>query len=136
MTLAAVMYAKDLDRLVAFYTALGLTVDEAQRGDYAVLMGPRVELSIVQIPEHIASQIEISNPPQARSRTPIKLVFFVPSIDGALEAARLHGGRVDDGSKRWQFRGHTVQDAIDPEGNLFQLRQPLSDRVSGQRPAD
>ena len=61
MTLAAVMYAKDLDRLVAFYTALGLSVDEAQPGDYAVLTGPQVELSIVQIPEHIASQIEIRN---------------------------------------------------------------------------
>jgi predicted enzyme related to lactoylglutathione lyase len=126
MTLAAVMYAKDLDRLVAFYSALGLTVDEAQRGDYAVLTAPQVELSIVQIPEPIASQIEIANPPQARSRTPIKLAFVVPSIDRALEAARARGGRVDDGAKRWQFRGHAIQDAVDPEGNQYQLREPLS----------
>jgi predicted enzyme related to lactoylglutathione lyase len=125
MTLAAVIYAKDLDRLVAFYSALGLTIAEAEHGDYAVLTAPHVELSVVQIPRHIASQIEISNPPQARSQTPIKLVFVVPSIDGALEAARARGGRVDEGSKRWPFRGHAVQDAIDPEGNQYQLREPL-----------
>ncbi len=119
------MYAKSLDRLVAFYTALGLSVDEIQHGDYAVLTGPQVELSIVQAPEHIASQIEISDPPQARSQAAIKLVFVVPSVEVALEAARLLGGRADEGSKRWKFRGHSIQDAIDPEGNKYQLREAL-----------
>jgi catechol 2,3-dioxygenase-like lactoylglutathione lyase family enzyme len=125
MTLAAVLYAKNLDRLVEFYTTLGLVVDESEHGDYAVLTGRRVELSIVQVPEPIASQIEISNPPQVRSRTPIKLVFFVPSIETTLLATERLGGRIGDGSKRWQFRGHAVQDAVDPEGNQYQLREPL-----------
>jgi len=125
MTHAAVMYAKDLERIVVFYTALGLKVDESQPGDYAVLTGPELELSIVQIPQDIASKIEISSPPQARERTPIKLAFIVHSIDETLEATRLLGGRVKDGSKRWQFRGHAIQDAIDPEGNVYQLREPL-----------
>jgi len=123
---AAVVYAKDLDRMVAFYTALGLTVDEFARGDYAVLIGgAELELSVIQIPERIASQIRLSEPPQAREDTPIKLVFFVPSIDETLAAASLLGGRVKDGSKRWQFRGHAVQDAVDPEGNVYQLRAAL-----------
>ena len=125
MSHAAVVYAKDLDRMVAFYAALGLTVDEAQRGDYAVLMGPELELSIVQIPERIASQIELSNPPEVRERTPIKLAFLVSSIDETLTATRVLGGRVKDDSKRWQFRGHAIQDAVDPEGNVYQLREPL-----------
>jgi predicted enzyme related to lactoylglutathione lyase len=123
---AAVVYAKDLDRMVAFYTALGLTLDEFGRGDYAVLIGEaESELSLVQIPERIASQIVLSEPPQARESTPIKLVFFVPSIDETLAAASRLGGRVKDGSKRWEFRGHAVQDAVDPEGNVFQLRAAL-----------
>jgi hypothetical protein len=125
MTLAAVLYAKNLERLAEFYTTLGLVVDESVRGDFAVLMGPGVELSIVQIPEPIASQIEISDPPQARSRTPIKLVFFVASIDATLAAAGRLGGRIGDGSQRWQFRGHAVQDTVDPEGNQYQLRERL-----------
>lgn len=125
MTHAAVMYAKDLERIAEFYTALGLKVDESQPGDYAVLTGPELELSIVQIPQAMASRIEISNPPQARESAPIKLAFVVSSIDETLEAARLLGGRIQDGSKRWRFRGHAIQDAIDPEGNVYQLREPL-----------
>jgi predicted enzyme related to lactoylglutathione lyase len=125
MALAAVMYAKNLDSLVAFYATFGLAVDETERGEYAVLTGPRVELSIIQIPAHLASAIEISSPPKVRSRTPIKLVFVVSSIDEALKAARLLGGRTEENSKRWQFRGHAIQDAIDPEGNQYQLREPL-----------
>lgn len=125
MTLAAVLYAKDLDKLVEFYTTVGLVVDESERGHYAVLTGRGVELSIIQVPEPIASQIEVSDPPQTRSRTPIKLVFFVPSIEAALQAARQLGGRVGNDSKRWEFRGHAVQDAVDPEGNQYQLREPL-----------
>ncbi len=125
MTLAAVLYAKNLDRLVELYTTLGLVVDEFQHGDYAVLTAPGVELSIVQVPEPVASQIEISSPPQVRSRTPIKLVFFVSSIEPTLLAAARLGGRIGDGSKRWQFRDHAVQDAVDPEGNQYQLREPL-----------
>jgi catechol 2,3-dioxygenase-like lactoylglutathione lyase family enzyme len=119
------MYAKDLERIAEFYTALGLKVDESQPGDYAVLTGPELELSIVQIPQAMASRIEISNPPQARESAPIKLAFVVSSIDETLEAARLLGGRIQDGSKRWRFRGHAIQDAIDPEGNVYQLREPL-----------
>jgi len=64
-------------------------------------------------------------PPQARESTPIKLAFLVPSIDEALAAAGLLGGRVKEGSKRWQFRGHAIQDAVDPEGNVYQLREAL-----------
>src|SRR5262245_23099360 len=123
--LAAVLYAKALGPLVEFYATLGLAVDEHDPGDFAVLVGPGVELSIVQIPERFASQIEISSPPRVRSSTPIKLVFFVPSIDSALDAAQRLGGRVDESAKRWQFRGHAVQDAVDPEGNQYQLRAPL-----------
>jgi hypothetical protein len=125
VTLAAVLYAKELDRLVEFYATVGLVVDESEHGHYAVLTGRGVELSIIQVPEPIASQIDIANPPQTRSRTPIKLAFFVPSIAAALEAGRRLGGRVDAASKRWEFRGHAVQDAVDPEGNQYQLREPL-----------
>jgi len=120
---AAVVYAKELERMVAFYAALGLEVEEKLPGDYAVLTAPQAELSLVQIPEPIASRIEISDPAQIRERTPIKLAFVVPSIDRALDAAESKGGRVHAGSKRWEFRGYRIQDAVDPEGNVYQLRE-------------
>jgi hypothetical protein len=125
MVTGAVLYAKQLTNLVDFYATLGLEVDELQPGDYAVLKGAAGELSIVQIPDHLAAQIEIAIPPEIRSRTPIKLAFVVSSIDYALEAASSLGGSTDDGSRRWEFRGHAIQDAIDPEGNVYQLRERL-----------
>lgn len=126
MTAAAVIYAKDLERLVAFYAALGLEVDEIE-SDFAVLLGAGLELSIVQIPGPIAAQIAISTPPQARTKTPIKLAILVPSIDKSIEATQAFGGRIKEDAKRWQFRGHALQDAIDPEGNVYQLRERLRD---------
>lgn len=120
------IYAKDLERLVAFYAALGLKIDEAE-SDFAVLLGAGLELSIVQIPGPIAAQIEILTPPQARTRTPIKLAILVRSIDKALEATQALGGRIKEDAKRWQFRGHALQDAVDPEGNVYQLRERLRD---------
>lgn len=126
MTAAAVIYAKDLERLVAFYAALGLEVDEIE-SDFAVLLGAGLELSIVQIPGPIAAQIAISTPPQARTKTPIKLAILVPSIDKSIEATQAFGGRIKEDAKRWQFRGHALQDAVDPEGNVYQLRERLRD---------
>jgi predicted enzyme related to lactoylglutathione lyase len=125
MLLAAVIYAKNLDRLVAFYGALGLNMDEGKLGDYAVLTGPETEISVVQIPDHVASRVDLSEPSQARENTPIKLVFFVESIEETLAATLVLGGRLQDGSKRWHFRGHAIQDAVDPEGNIYQLREAL-----------
>lgn len=125
MSHATIMYVKDLGRMIEFYTALGLTVDGAQDGDYAVLTGPQCQLSLVQVPKDIAARIEIATPPQAREETSIKLVFVVSSIDQTLQTTGALGGRVKDGSKRCHFRRHAVQDAIDPEGNVYQLREPL-----------
>jgi predicted enzyme related to lactoylglutathione lyase len=125
MANAAVMYVTDLERMVQFYAELGLKLEETKRGEYAVLAGPQFEMSIIQIPRHLASQINPSEPPQAREQTPIKLVFFVPSIDAALKAAGSLGGQSKADSRRWQFRGHAIQDAIDPEGNVYQLREAL-----------
>ncbi len=118
--IGAVIYAKELDKLVAFYASFGFEVVEAEPGDYAVLAAAGTELSIVQIPERIAAGIEIAEPPEVRGSSPVKLSFEVTSIDEALAAALL-GGRIIEVAGRWEFRGKVVQDAIDPEGNIYQL---------------
>jgi predicted enzyme related to lactoylglutathione lyase len=125
MANAAVMYVTDLDKMVQFYAQLGLKLEETKRGEYAVLAGLHFEMSFIQSPRPLASQINASKPPQAREQTPIKLVFIVPSIDVALEAGVSLGGQIKADSRKWQFRGHTIQDAIDLEGNVYQLRELL-----------
>ncbi|MEO7082818.1 MAG: hypothetical protein ABI085_00790 [Gemmatimonadaceae bacterium] len=49
----------------------------------------------MQIPPKVAASIEIEEPPLRRSETPIKLVFSVPSLAAAREAAANLGGRVE-----------------------------------------
>jgi hypothetical protein len=59
----AVLYAKDVDRVVAFYSGLvGLKIRRRQR-DHIVLESPVFHLVILRIPKHRADSIEIENPP-------------------------------------------------------------------------
>ena len=76
----AVIFAKDVDKLSCFYSgAFGLEVifNDAEK---SVLESEYVTLTIHGIPEKIAQTINISEPPNVREATPIKLCFSVKSI--------------------------------------------------------
>jgi len=121
----AVLYAKDLQRLVAFYAAVtGLDVQSVQKG-FAVLGGEPSRLVIVRIPKHIADAIDIATPPERREDTPIKLVFSVDDIAGVRNRAAELGGILDAVEREWEFEGARVCDGHDPEGNVFQVRQAV-----------
>ncbi|MGO9454181.1 MAG: VOC family protein [Candidatus Binataceae bacterium] len=118
----AVLYAKNLVRVQAFYQAvLGLDVEQTDN-DHVVLTSPAFQLVILKPPEHIASSIEIENPPRRRTETPIKLVFEVASISAARAIAHQHGGKLSPPDREWNFQGYRVCDGQDPEGNVIQFR--------------
>lgn len=116
------VYAKDTGRLAEFYRAvLGLHV--AHRGDgLVVLRSPGFELVVHGIPAHIAGQITITAPPQLRDEAALKFFFPVPSLDQAAATALALGGQLFD--DQWQGPDFLVRNGHDPEGNIFQLRQP------------
>ncbi len=118
------VYAKDTARLAEFYRAvLGLHV--AHSGDgLVVLRSPGFELVVHGIPPHIAAQITITAPPQLRDEAAFKFFFPVPSLEQAAATALGLGGQLFDDS--WQGPGFLVRNGHDPEGNLFQLRQPTA----------
>jgi predicted enzyme related to lactoylglutathione lyase len=119
----AVLYAKSLSRLQAFYRdVLGFEVESAQR-DHVVLVSPALQLVIVEIPARTSASITIEEPPRLRTESPTKLIFQTPSIAEVRETARAHGGDVLPPDREWDFQGDRVCDANDPEGNVFQLRQ-------------
>lgn len=123
---AAVLYAKDVARLRPFYeNVLELEV-ETTASDHVILASPAFRLFIVAIPAHIASSIQIGEPPALRSESPTKLVFSTRSIAGARATARGYGGDVLPAEREWEFEGNRLCDGNDPEGNVFQLRE---DRV-------
>jgi catechol 2,3-dioxygenase-like lactoylglutathione lyase family enzyme len=120
-----VVYVVDLDRMTRFYAeVLGLEVVEHEPGDVATLESGAVTLSLVRIPDEVAAEIVIADPPARREDVALKLSFPVASIARAREAAAAAGGIVDDPDHEWEFRGNIVCDGHDPEGNVVSLRAP------------
>jgi len=115
------IYAKDLSRLSEFYASvLGLSRSHSEP-DLVVLRSPDIQLTLHAIPDHIAASISISTPPQRREDAALKFFFTVPSIATASQVASALGGEFLP--EQWQGQGFRVCNAVDPEGNIFQVRE-------------
>lgn len=119
-----VVYAKEVGRVAAFYAAVaGLDlVDEAD--GYVALASDALELVVVRVPDAVAETIEVAVPPARRTETPLKPVLPVADIATARARAPGLGGVVDPPAREWRWGDTTVCDGNDPEGNVFQLRDP------------
>jgi predicted enzyme related to lactoylglutathione lyase len=121
---AAVLYVKSLGLMTAFYErCLGMSVAESAEGDFAVLAGGGWELSLVAVPPAVAAAIVITDPPARRAAVPVKLAFEVAGIEMLRPDVAAAGGLVDPAGSAREFRGYRLVDAIDPEGNVVQLRE-------------
>lgn len=118
-----VVYAKDKPRVAAFYQrALGLDTIESEP-THDLLHGPGIEIVVHAIPDDLAASIEIERPPKLREDVAIKPVFTVASLDDVRAAATATGGALKPAAAAWRYRGATVLDGNDPEGNVVQFRQ-------------
>lgn len=75
------------------------------------------------IARKIAAGITLTEPPRPREATPFKPTFVVSSLAEVRRAAEATGGCLKPESGAWHFRGHTVLDGWDPEGNIVQFKQ-------------
>lgn len=115
--------ALDLPRLSGWYRAvLGLQVLRAD-ADHQVLEGGGAQLILHAIPPVHAEGVVIACPPEPREDQTIKPWFTVPSLDEAERAAVAHGGLVV--GPAYTVVGHRLRNAVDPEGNIVQLRAPV-----------
>ncbi len=113
----AIIFVKDIEIMTTFYRdALGLTpiIDTSSEGWLEFDAGG-ASLALHAIPEPIAKDIEITNPPAAREDSLIKLVFEVPDIEVARVHVINHGAVMSEPSGRGYCNGR------DPEGNVFQI---------------
>src|SRR4029453_18921127 len=119
----AVLFAKGLDQVAAFYSnVLGLR--EANRDDDHILLESRgFQLVVHRIPRHAAAALDTSTPPVRRAAAAYKPVFFVQSLANVRAIANAHGGAMEPSDKEWSFNGVAVCDAVDPEGNVVQFRE-------------
>jgi predicted enzyme related to lactoylglutathione lyase len=120
----AVLYAADAARVSAFYSAvIGLQVVHADH-EYTLLRSEAFELVILVTADARAVGATLTDPPQRRNQAAFKPVFFVPDLPGARELAGQFGGSLNPADREWRFQDFIVCDGVDPEGNVFQLRQP------------
>lgn len=117
------IYAKDRHRLARFYASvLGLApIHESE--DLTVLQAGSLQLIVHAIPQQIAATIDITSPPQPRDDAALKFFFTVPSIADCRSNAFALGGEVF--AEEWKSSNFIVCNALDSEGNIFQLRQTI-----------
>lgn len=121
-----VLYAADMERVAAFYALLLGARVTARDEEYVLLKSSALELVVRQISPGVAERIRLTVPPARREDSAAKLVFFVAGLEPIRAAIAAHGGALDPAPKPWLFRGRQVWDALDPEGNVIQLRVPAA----------
>ena len=118
-----VLFAKNKKRVSKFYQqTLGLKPVEST-ASHDLLRGDSYEIVVHAIPRKIATTITIARPPVPRTLGTIKPTFVVRSLEKVRTAAELTGGFLKPASAAWHFRGCTVLDGHDPEGNQVQFKQ-------------
>ena len=122
-TVSAVLFAKNMKRVAAFYAqALGLTCTASDE-HHSALNGYGFHLIVHQISQPIADGITIRQPPERRVWGAIRLNFPVQSIEDSRRAAKSLGGVVDDAPPEWADRHANFFLGHDPEGNVFGASQ-------------
>ena len=115
------LYAKDLKKMVAFYRdVLGFRIIPSRYDpkEFVVLDAGSAQLCLHQIPEVIARNINISDPPEPRMRVPVKIMFIIEDVETMRETLMARG--VQMGSLQ-NFPPLLYCDGHDPEGNIFQI---------------
>jgi len=115
------VYAVDMERVARFYAAVAGMDRLHAREELVVLQSPDIQLLVHQIPADIGAEIVIASPPVRRENSALKFFFTVPDLAEASATAARLGGEVFD--ERWQGPGFVACNAMDPEGNVFQLRE-------------
>ncbi len=117
------IYAKDVEHLAGFYEALAGMRRLRNDSELVVLQSADMQLLIHALPAAIAENIHIASPPVRRADTALKFFFTVPGLAWARETAASLGGTVLQ--EQYQGPGFIVCNAMDPEGNVFQVRESL-----------
>ncbi len=118
-----VVFAKNIKRVSAFYReTLSLATEESD-SSHELLRGSGYEIVVHAIPRKYAAQIKIAKPVEPRDETPFKPTFVVADLEVVRAAAVSTGGYLKPAEGAWHFRGCTVIDGWDPEGNIVQFKQ-------------
>jgi len=122
----AMLYVRDLERMTRFYSdMLGIEATiQSWTSTLAIFDTGDVRFALHAIPAGILENIEIACPPVPREHEPVKLIFEVKDVEDERERLEPLGARTL--RRPWQQSGEAC-DAVDPEGNIFQLCSSTAD---------
>jgi predicted enzyme related to lactoylglutathione lyase len=122
----AMLYVKDFPRMRAFYrTLFGAQAVNTEWSDtWARFDLGGASFALHAIPADIARQIQVSAAP--REKSPVKLIFQVDNV--AEERLRLESLQITIIQRPWQDSSESFE-ALDPEGNIFQISAGIRDQV-------
>ena len=127
------VYAKNLARVASFYeSVLGLRRAH-ETPELVVLDADGFQLLVHAIPADVSATVSVTEPPTPRDRAALKFFFTVPSIAAAKEQAQRLGGIVLE--HQYQGQGFRVNNAVDPEGNIFHVRESAPQQIIQTEPA-
>lgn len=118
-----VLFARNVNMLAAFYRGALDFAEMAHVDDHVVLRRGGIELTVHAVPRGMASPGGQPSSPARRESAALKPVFVVADL--ALVRSRIasSGGEMDAPEREWWWQGARVVDGVDPEGNVFQLRE-------------
>jgi len=123
---SAVLFTNDKESLARFYERVAALRQSRADDDHIALVNDGFRLIVHRIPEPHPGSTTTSKPPQVRVGGAIKLSLPVESIAASRQTAAQLGGGVEAPDREWLYESTTVCDGWDPDGNVFQLFQPLA----------
>jgi predicted enzyme related to lactoylglutathione lyase len=122
------LYVKDLERMRRFYSdMLGVQPTNREWTDvWATFDTGSAWFALHAIPDELAKKIDLAFPPAPRETGRVKLIFEVKDVES--ERVRLESLGIQILRRPWQKPGE-VCDAVDPEGNVFQICSPTADAL-------
>lgn len=116
---SAVLFVRDLERMLAFYSALLAEPCVYQDTYHGVIRCGSFALDLQRLP----AGSDDDAVPRGRDRAALKLVFPVDSIPRARRVAAEYGAELDPAPPRWVVDEQKICLGRDPEGNVFQLQE-------------
>jgi predicted enzyme related to lactoylglutathione lyase len=120
------LYVKDFPRMRAFYSELfgAKAVNTGCTDTWARFDVGGASFALHAIPADIARQVQVPLVP--REQSPAKFIFQVDNVTE--ERRRLESLEIRTIQRPWQDPSESFE-AVDPEGNIFQISAQIQDQV-------
>jgi predicted enzyme related to lactoylglutathione lyase len=119
-----VLFAADVRRITDFYQTVAAMTLVSGDDRHSVLELERLQLVVHAVGGRRKRMPEAAKRVKPRRDATLKICLPVRSIASVREHAAALGGRMLPAGREWEARGFRACDGHDPEGNVFQVREP------------